>query len=65
MLYKRGGLRQVWAIDTKDRGATVLFEAESRDDLQCMIDTLPLVQVDYAEYQIYPLAPYPAFGAVE
>ena len=63
VLYKQGGLRQLWAIDSKDRGAVVLFEADSPDHLQTMIDSFPLIQVDYAEYKIYLLAPYPAFGA--
>ena len=65
VLYKQGGARQLWALDTKDRGAAVLFEADSPDHLQGMIDTFPLVQVDYCEYQTYPLAPYPAFGAAQ
>ncbi len=61
VLYGKGGLRQVWALDTKERGAAVIFEATSRDDLQTMIDSFPLIQVDYADYRVLPLAPYPAF----
>ena len=61
-LYMEGGLRQVWALDTKAKGAAVLFEAESPKDLQKMIDSFPLIKVDYADYQIWPLAPYPAFA---
>ena len=60
-LYMGGGLRQVWALDTKTRGAACLFEAEDEKDLQKMIDTFPLIKVDYADYQVYPLAPYPGF----
>ena len=56
-----GGLRQIWALDTKTRGAACLFEAKNPEDLQKMIDTFPLIKVDYADYQIYPLAPYPGF----
>ena len=61
VLYTGGGLRQVWALDTKTKGAAVLFEAASAEDLQGMIDTFPLIKVDYADYQIWPLAPYPGF----
>lgn len=61
-LYASGGLRQVRALDTKSRGGIVLFEADSLQHLQGMIDSFPLIQVDYADYQILPLAPYPAFG---
>lgn len=61
-LYMGGGLRQVWALDIKTRGAACLFEAESPADLQKMIDSFPLIKVDYADYQIYPLLPYPAFA---
>ncbi len=62
VLYEEGGLRQVWALDTKTKGAAVLFEAESPERLQEMIDSFPLIKVDYANYQTYPLAPYPAFA---
>lgn len=60
-LYMGCGLRQVWALDTKTRGAACLFEAESPDALQKMIDSFTLIKVDYADYEIYPLAPYPGF----
>lgn len=62
VLYAEGGLRQVWALDTKEKGAAVLFEATSPDHLQRMIDSFPLIEVDYADYQVLPLAPYPAFA---
>lgn len=62
VLYAEGGLRQVWALDTKSKGAAVLFEAGSSTHLQEMIDSFPLIKVDYADYQVFPLAPYPAFG---
>ena len=62
VLYMEDGLRQVWALDTKTKGAVVLFEAESPAGLQKMIDSFSLIKVDYADYQIWPLAPYPAFA---
>ena len=61
-LYAEGTARQIWAVDTKDRGAVVLFEADSPEHLQGKIDSFPLVQAGYARYDIYPLVPYPAFG---
>jgi len=62
VLYAEGGLRQVWALDTKERGAAVLFEAASPDHLRQMVESFPLIKVDYADYQVLPLAPYPAFA---
>ena len=62
VLYAEGGLRQVWALDTKEKGAVVLFEAASPDHLQRMIESFPLIKVDYADYQVLPIAPYPAFA---
>ena len=64
LLYAEGGLRQLWALNTERKGAAVLFEAASADHLQHMIDSFPLIKVDYADYQILPLAPYPAFARV-
>lgn len=64
-LYKEGGARQLWALDTKDKGAAVLFEALSPEHLQEMINSFPLIQKDYAGYNIHPLAPYPAFGKTD
>ena len=64
VLYAGGGARQVWALkspDGKILGGTILFEAESREHLQEMIDSFPLVQADYAGYQILTLAPHAAF----
>ena len=61
VLYGKGGLRQAWALDTKERGAVCLFEAKDADDLQRMIDSFPLVQLAYCDYTIHPLAPYPGF----
>ncbi|MEH1900667.1 MAG: muconolactone Delta-isomerase family protein [Nostoc sp.] len=62
VLYAGGGARQVWALDTKTRGGVILFEAESPEHLQEMIDSFPLIKADYADYQILPLAPHAAFS---
>lgn len=61
VLYGEGGLRQAWALAPPERGAAVLFEAASSDDLERMIASFPLIQKDYADHQIHPLAPYPGF----
>lgn len=61
VLYAEGGLRQAWALNTKTHGAAILFEAESPEHLQKMIDSFPLIKVDYSNPQVLPLMPYPAF----
>lgn len=62
VLYAAGGLREVWAIQPKGHGAVVLFEADSPAHLQELINTFPLIKIDYADYQILDLAPHPAFA---
>lgn len=37
---------------TKSRGGVVLFEADLLQHLQGMIDSFPLIRVDYADHQI-------------
>ncbi len=61
VLYSEESLRQVWALAPKGRGGVVLFEAESPERLEQIIHTFPLIKVDYADYQVWSLAPYPAF----
>jgi len=62
-LYSEGNLRQVWALPPKGRGGVVLFEADSAEHLERIIHTFPLIKADYADYQVWDLAPYPAFMA--
>lgn len=61
VLYAGGGLRQVWAQVPKTRGGVILFEAESPQQLQEMIDSFPLIKSNYADSQIVPLQPHAAF----
>ena len=61
VLYRDGSLRQVWALEPKGRGAAVLFEARSPEHLQQVIGTFPLIKADYAEAEVFQLAPHPAF----
>lgn len=59
-LYAEGGLRQVWAKVPRTLGGVILFEADTQKHLQQMIDGFPLVQAEYADYQITPLQPHAA-----
>ncbi len=61
VLYAGNGLRQVWAKVPETLGAVTVFEAESPQHLQEMIDSFPLVKLDYCQYQITPLKPHAAF----
>lgn len=61
VLYAEGGLRQVWAHVPRERGAVVLFEADSPAELRRMIDIFPLIQAGYAVPEIIPLQPHAAF----
>ncbi|MEH2335106.1 muconolactone Delta-isomerase family protein [Nostoc sp. UHCC 0926] len=61
-LYMEGLLRQSWVLGARDRGAAVLFEAESPERLQEIIDSFPLIKADYSDTQVFPLAPDPAFA---
>lgn len=60
-LYGYGSLRQAWALDTEMRGAAVVYEVDSAEELEAINASYPLIQQRYAEYEVYPLAPYPGF----
>lgn len=61
LLYAQGKLRQSWELDMKPDGAACIFEADSPEDLQEMIDSLPHVKNDYVDHQIFPLKPDSAY----
>ena len=61
-LYAQGILRQSWVLGTQEKGAACLFEATSPKDLQAIIDSFPLIQKSYSDYEIFPLAPDPVFA---
>ena len=61
-LYKRGVIRQLWAINTERKGAIGLFEAASDGELQDVIDSFPMAQKDYAEHMVFPVGPFAAFS---
>lgn len=61
-LYKSGAIRQIWALKEDGKGAVGLFEAASRDDLQSMIASFPMVQKDYADVEVFPLGPFGPFA---
>ena len=60
-LYRSGRLRQVWGLKTEGKGAVGLFEAASPEELQSMVASFPMVQKDYADHEVFPLAPFEAF----
>ena len=61
-LYADGTLRQSWVLGKREKGAACLFEARSPEHLQEMIDSFPLIQKSYSDYEILPLAPDPVFA---
>lgn len=60
-LYGSADLRQSWEIDDVRPGAVCLFEAQSREDLQQMLDTFALVQKDYVDLLVIKLKPDTAY----
>ena len=61
-LYANGSARQAWALDLASRGAAVIYEADSAEEIEEINRSYPLVQRGYAEFEVYPLAPYPGFA---
>lgn len=61
-LYAEGSLRQVWAVDRAEHGGAALLEADSVEDAHDLLATVPLVKVDYNDYDLFSLVPYPGFG---
>ena len=61
-LYAEGTLRQVWALDRAEHGGAALLEADSAEHAHDLLATVPLVKIDYNDYDLFPLIPYPGFG---
>ena len=61
VLYAGNELRQVWAKVPREHGAVTLFEAETPGKLQSLIESFPLIQAKYADFEILPLQPHAAF----
>jgi muconolactone delta-isomerase len=61
-LYAAGLLRQIWKRgDTP--GASILWEAGSKADVEAAIASLPIFQAGLLEIAaLVPLEPYPGFG---
>lgn len=61
-LYAAGILRQIWKrSDTP--GATILWEAGSKAEVDAAIASLPIFQAGLLEVvALVPLEPYPGFG---
>jgi muconolactone delta-isomerase len=61
-LYASGTLRQIWKRgDTP--GASILWEATSKAEVEAAIGSLPIFQAGLLEIvALVPLEPYPGFG---
>jgi muconolactone delta-isomerase len=63
-LYAAGTLRQIWKRGDMP-GASILWEAASKADVEAAIDSLPIFQAGLLEIvALVPLEPYPGFGPV-
>jgi len=63
-LYREGGLRQSWEIDSAQHGAVCLFEAGSAEQAQAMADSFPRVAQGAVQTQLIALRPNPAYFQV-
>jgi muconolactone delta-isomerase len=62
-LYAAGILRQVWKRGDIP-GASILWEAASKPEVEAAIASLPIFQAGMLEVvALIPLEPYPGFGA--
>lgn len=59
-MYRDGALRQIW-LREDTRGACFLLEAESLEQAQSAVDSLPLARRKMSDFRIIPLAPYGGF----
>jgi muconolactone delta-isomerase len=60
-LYSEGSLRQIWLRDDA-QGACFLLAADSLEDAEATVATLPMARQDLSEFRIIPLRPYRGFG---
>ena len=60
-LYAQGAVRQAWGREDV-LGACLLLEADSREEAESALMTLPLFVNKMVEYQIIPLRGYRGFG---
>lgn len=63
-LYAAGTLRHIWKRGDMP-GASILWEAGSKADVEAAIGSLPIFQAGLLEIvALIPLEPYPGFGPV-
>lgn len=60
-LYTEGFIRQLWQRGDL-RGACILIEAESEDQVRERLNTLPLYAEGMVEFSVIPLRPYDGFS---
>lgn len=61
-MYEEGAMRQIWTLDIPERGGAALVEAASTEEAEQLMQRVPLVALDYNNYELYPLMPYRGFG---
>jgi muconolactone delta-isomerase len=60
-LFAQGAIRQIWSRVDKP-GACILFEAESVEQVNQLLMTLPLYQAGMIDFTIIPLKSYAGFA---
>ncbi|HZW54507.1 MAG TPA: muconolactone Delta-isomerase family protein [Candidatus Elarobacter sp.] len=61
VLYAQGAFRAMWGHQSP-AGAVVLIEADSRDGVDTVLATLPLMQRGMLDAEVLTLGPYRGFG---
>jgi hypothetical protein len=58
--YKRNQLREMyyWPKGDQSGGAVLVYEADTVDDVQALIQTLPMAQAGLVDFDVYVLEPY-------
>ena len=61
-MYAEGTVRAAWTFDREEKGGALLFEARSREHLDELLATVPLVKRGYNDCEVFPLAPFAGFS---
>jgi muconolactone delta-isomerase len=63
-LYAAGLIRQLWHREDT-AGACILWEAESREQVWTILQTLPFTRAGLVDVTVIPLSPWAGFGPAE
>ena len=63
-LYAQGFIRQIWHRGDGG-GACIVFEADSEEHVNALLNTLPFVKAGMLDVMIVPLKPYSGFFQLE